>query len=106
MVQSGDTLVLSTDEKYKDCGDRNTIYVDYKKIVDDCSNGDLIYIDDGSISLKVTGRANNSTHLITGEFYTCIHCNAFKCYLNHVGFILVSLTILTFLTSIVCLFLL
>ena len=66
-VQNGDTLMVSIDENYKHCGDLNTIYVDYKKIVDVCSVGDLIYIDDGNISLKVTGKG--STHLSTGEYY-------------------------------------
>ena len=31
-VNTGDTLTLSTDRKYADCGDNNTIYVDYPNI--------------------------------------------------------------------------
>ena len=67
MVQSGDILKLSTDEKYKDCGDRDTIYVDYKKIVDTCYIGDVIYVGDEAIRLKVTFK--DSTNLITGKYY-------------------------------------
>ena len=65
-MQSGDKLTLSTDEKYKDCGDQNTIYVNYKKIVDACFIGDKIYIGDEAIPLKVTWKG--ATDLITGEY--------------------------------------
>ena len=52
MVQKGDILVFSTDEKYKDGGDWDTIYVDYKKVVDTCSDKDLwiAYFDFSSTS--------------------------------------------------------
>lgn len=59
-------LQLSTDKKYEDNGDQDCIYVDYKKILDTCSVGDFVYIDDGLISLKVTGK--DSTCLFTGGY--------------------------------------
>jgi len=31
-VKAGDALTLSTDRKYADCGDNDTIYVDYVNI--------------------------------------------------------------------------
>ena len=58
-------IKLSIDEKYSECGDANCIYVDYKNIVKVVEPGDLIYIDDGLISVKVTEKG--PTHLITGE---------------------------------------
>lgn len=73
LVQNGDNLVLSTDEKYKDCGDQNTVYVDYKKIVDACFIGDMIYIGDEAISLKVTQKS--ATQLTTSEHTTIMLLN-------------------------------
>ena len=32
MVNAGDILTLSTNSKYADCGDKDTIYVDYVNI--------------------------------------------------------------------------
>ena len=56
---------MSIDEKYQECGDANCIFVDYKNIVKVLSKGDLVFIDDGLISLKVT--EIGPTHLSTGE---------------------------------------
>lgn len=63
-LKVGHVLKLSIDDKYKESGDENMIYVDYKNIVKVCAPGDLVYVDDGLISLKVTDR--NSTSLTTG----------------------------------------
>ena len=32
VVKAGDSLTLSTDKKYADCGDNGTLYVDYVNI--------------------------------------------------------------------------
>ena len=58
-------IKLSIDEKYRECGDENCIYVDYKNIVKVLVTGDIIYVDDGLISLKVTEKG--PTHLTTGK---------------------------------------
>ena len=44
--------------------------MDYEKILDTCSVGDLVYIDDGLIALKVTGK--DSTSLFTGGYYNIV----------------------------------
>ena len=41
------------------------IYIDYKNIVNVLDLGDIVYVDDGLISLKVTEKG--PTHLTTGE---------------------------------------
>ena len=67
-LKIGHVLKLSIEDKYKEIGDENIIYVDYKNIVKICVPGDIVYIDDGLISLKVTDR--NSTFLTTGASMT------------------------------------
>ncbi len=62
---TGSVIKLSTEEKYREIGDANCIFVDYKNIVKVLGAGDLIYIDDGLLSLKVTEKGAN--HLIAGE---------------------------------------
>ena len=61
----GDVLKVSIEDKYKECGDQNTIYVDYKNIVKVLEMGDIVFVDDGLLSLKVTEKC--ATHLTTGE---------------------------------------
>ena len=58
-------IKLTIDEKYRDCGDENMIYVDYKNIVNVLDLGDIVFVDDGLISLKVTEKG--PTHLTTGK---------------------------------------
>ena len=58
-------IKLTIDEKYRDCGDENMVYVDYKNIVNVLDLGDIVFVDDGLISLKVTEKG--PTHLTTGE---------------------------------------
>ena len=72
-LKIGHVLKLSIEDKYKEIGDENVIYVDYKNIVKVCVPGDIVYVDDGLISLKVTDR--NSTSLTTGTplSYLCVH---------------------------------
>ena len=63
-LKVGHVIKLSIEDKYKEIGDKNVIYVDYKNIVKVCTPGDLVFVDDGLISLKVTER--NTTSLTTG----------------------------------------
>jgi len=62
-LKVGNVIKLSIDEKYRECGDQNIIFVDYKNIVRLLAVGDIIYIDDGLISLRVTDKT--PTHLTT-----------------------------------------
>ena len=62
---------LTIDEKYKEIGDEKCIYVDYKNIVKIMEPGDIVYVDDGLISLKV--RENNGTQLTTGRQWPSLH---------------------------------
>ena len=62
-MSKGDLLKLSTDKKYYDQGDENTIYVDYENITKVMKEGGIIYVDDGLISLQV-GEIS-STYLLT-----------------------------------------
>ncbi len=64
-LDTGHVLKLSTDLKYRECGDATLIYIDYENIVKIILPGDLIYIDDGLISLKVTDKGAN--WVSTGE---------------------------------------
>ena len=85
-VNTGDTLTLSTDCKYADCGDNNTIYVDYPNITKvHCYNShttvvlilslhqvlsvdSIVYVDDGLISLRVKEKGENfiKTEVVNG----------------------------------------
>ncbi|XP_003382927.1 PREDICTED: pyruvate kinase PKM-like [Amphimedon queenslandica] len=62
-LKTGDVLTLSIDEKYKDCGTGSLIYVDYKNIIKVVKRGEIVFVDDGLISLKVTDKTD--TTLIT-----------------------------------------
>lgn len=64
-LKVGHVIKLSINEKYKEIGDENVIYVDYKNIVKVCLPGDIVFVDDGLISLKVTDK--NSSSLTTGK---------------------------------------
>jgi len=50
----GRSIVLSLNDNDKESGDADRIWVDYKNLPKVIAKGDLIYIDDGLISLKVT----------------------------------------------------
>ena len=65
LLETGKVLKVSIEDKFKECGDENTIFVDYPNIIKILSPGDLIFVDDGLISLKVTERFPG--HLVTGE---------------------------------------
>ena len=63
-LKQGDRIKLSTDKRYFDCGDKNTIYVDYVNIINTMSVNDLVFIDDGLISVKVLEKGVD--YLLTG----------------------------------------
>ena len=63
-LKTGNVLKVSIEDKYKESGDENTIYVDYMNIVKVLVPGDIIFVDDGLLSLKVTEKT--PTHLTTG----------------------------------------
>ena len=63
----GNALKVSIEDKYKECGDDSLIYVDYKNIVKTLKPGDIIFVDGGFISLKVTETC--PTHLTTGKLW-------------------------------------
>ncbi|XP_065886442.1 pyruvate kinase PKM-like isoform X2 [Dysidea avara] len=52
-LKDKDLITLSTDRKFADCGDNNTLYVDYVNITKVVQVGSLVYVDDGLISLRV-----------------------------------------------------
>ena len=52
-IPKGHIFILTTDERYEDCGDLERIYVDYSEIGEAVVPGRLIYIDDGNLQLKV-----------------------------------------------------
>jgi len=63
-LRKGDTIKLSTDKAYMEKGSAATIYVDYENIQKVIQIDNRIYIDDGLISLVVTG--------IQGSTIVCI----------------------------------
>ena len=65
----GNVLKVSIEDKFKESGNKSTIYVDYMNIVKVLSPGDIVFVDDGLISLKVTEIC--PTHLTTGWFWVC-----------------------------------
>ena len=65
MLDQGDRFRLSTDECYRECGDKNTVYVDYKSITDLPLDA-LVFIDDGLISVRVVEKGIN--YLVTGQY--------------------------------------
>ena len=55
----GRKLVLSLMDADKESGDEDRIWVDYKNLPKVINKGDLIYVDDGLISLKVLDTSIN-----------------------------------------------
>ncbi|ODV89653.1 hypothetical protein CANCADRAFT_4277 [Tortispora caseinolytica NRRL Y-17796] len=52
-IDAGQSLTVTTDEKYAKICDGTTMYVDYKNITKVIEPGRFIYVDDGNISLRV-----------------------------------------------------
>jgi pyruvate kinase len=67
-LEKGSNVVVTVDTDFKDKCDASIIYVDYERMPNVIKEGDLIYIDDGLISLKVD--------TIEGHNINCIVQNA------------------------------
>ena len=52
-LEKDELLKFSTDKAHYDQGDENTIFVDYQNITNVVKEGQIIFVDDGLISLKV-----------------------------------------------------
>ena len=52
-LEKGEKIILSLDDSDKECGNKDKIWVDYKNLPKVIQVGDLVFIDDGLISLKV-----------------------------------------------------
>jgi len=64
-LQAGQSIIVTTDEAYKNECSAERIFVDYKNLPSVMAVGSLIYIDDGLISIKVTGIPDGQT--VQGE---------------------------------------
>ena len=53
-LEKGEKIVLSLDDADKESGNKDKIWVDYKNLPKVIQVGDLVFIDDGLISLKVS----------------------------------------------------
>ena len=80
-LKQGDRVKFSTDKRYYDCGDNETIYVDYVNIVNTTSVRDLIFIDDGLISVMVVEKGVD--YLLTG-LKNVLQCLGNQEYIDHV----------------------
>lgn len=58
----GEFITMTTDDSRKESGDKDTIYADYKNLPKVLKVGDLIYIDDGLISIKVISKTDISVY--------------------------------------------
>mmetsp|Transcript_9019 Transcript_9019/g.14721 ORF Transcript_9019/g.14721 Transcript_9019/m.14721 type:complete len:530 (+) Transcript_9019:77-1666(+) len=63
-LTSGSKVRLTTNDAMKDKGTEKEFYVDYKNITKVCSEGDLVYIDDGLVSLRVES--------VGGDYLDCV----------------------------------
>ncbi|KAK3746953.1 hypothetical protein RRG08_030363 [Elysia crispata] len=60
LLITGNTIVVTTDNAYKEKCSASVLWVDYSSIVGSVDVGGLIYIDDGLISLEVAGKSDDS----------------------------------------------
>ncbi|KAJ3225583.1 Pyruvate kinase [Clydaea vesicula] len=51
--KTGHKLIFTTEEKYKDNGNPEKVYIDYKNLTKVMSPGKFIYVDDGTLTFKV-----------------------------------------------------
>jgi pyruvate kinase len=58
--KTGDVLKFSMDEKYKEIGNAEVVYIDYPRLPKVTGPGKFIYIDDGTLSFKVISVAEDS----------------------------------------------
>eukprot|EP01084_Bolivina_argentea_P121021 214540_1 len=53
ILEKGNKVRLATDESMRDKGTESEFFVDYPNIVKVCNEGDLVFIDDGLVSLRI-----------------------------------------------------
>jgi pyruvate kinase len=46
----------------RDAGNQQRVGIDYKELVDDCTSGDILLLDDGRVELQVTGVQGREIH--------------------------------------------
>ena len=56
---AGDSVIITTDDAYKEACDKSKIWVDYKSVLRIVDVGKYVYIDDGLISLIVREKGEN-----------------------------------------------
>ncbi|XP_032454928.1 pyruvate kinase isoform X2 [Nasonia vitripennis] len=59
-LKKGQTFKLTTDKAYAEKGNADTVYVDYANISKVLQKGNRVYVDDGLMSLIVTGVSDNT----------------------------------------------
>jgi len=59
ILERGNKVRLSTNESMRDKGTEKEFFVDYVNIVKVCSEGDLVFIDDGLVSLRIESIGND-----------------------------------------------
>ncbi|KAK7694922.1 hypothetical protein QCA50_002110 [Cerrena zonata] len=62
-IKAGHEFIVSVDTKYAEACDDRVIFVDYKNLPKVTAPGKLIYVDDGILSLLVTGIDGDNVHV-------------------------------------------
>ncbi|UTW12089.1 pyruvate kinase [Marinobacterium rhizophilum] len=60
-LAAGDSFILDA-ALAKDAGNQQRVGIDYKELVDDCSAGDILLLDDGRLVLEVSGVQGREIH--------------------------------------------
>ncbi|CAL1541077.1 unnamed protein product [Lymnaea stagnalis] len=69
-LTTGDSITVTINDDYKEKCSKSIVWVDYKNITNVLSEGSIIYVDDGLISLKVTEKGT--------DFFKCYIVNGGK----------------------------
>ncbi|KAK0070292.1 pyruvate kinase PKM [Biomphalaria pfeifferi] len=69
-LDTGSSLTVTVNDSFREKCSAQTLWVDYKKMIQVLSVGNLIYVDDGLISLKVTEKGS--------DYLKCIVVNGGK----------------------------
>ncbi|KIP12496.1 hypothetical protein PHLGIDRAFT_17609 [Phlebiopsis gigantea 11061_1 CR5-6] len=62
-IKAGHEFIVSVDDKYASASDDKVLYMDYKNLPKVTAPGKLIYVDDGILSLLVTGIDGTNVHV-------------------------------------------
>ncbi|KAG8992570.1 Pyruvate kinase [Tulasnella sp. JGI-2019a] len=62
-ISAGHEFIVTTDPKYAEACDEKYMYVDYKNLPKVTEVGKIIYVDDGILSLQVTGIDGTNVHV-------------------------------------------